>query len=491
MIKFHNTLTRAREDFVPIEAGKVKLYTCGPTVYNFAHIGNFRAYVFEDILRRALKYFGYEVTQVMNLTDVDDKTIHNAQLAGVELNEFTQKFKTAFFADLETLRIEKVEYYPAATDHIPGMIALIQTLLDRGYAYQGEDKSIYFSITTFPQYGQLANVDMSQQRSSARVKNDEYAKESLADFALWKAWDEKDGPVQWDSPWGKGRPGWHIECSAMSMHYLGHHFDIHTGGVDNIFPHHEDEIAQSQAATGEKFVNYWLHCAHLMVNGQKMSKSLGNFYTLRDLLDQGYTGREIRWLLMSAQYRQPLNFTLEGLLGVRAVMRRIDDFIIRLKELLADAAAAKMSEKRRPDAADAADAAATSRPDEKTIAELCGAAEKQFRDSLADDLNLPEAMAAFFELMKAANIAIDNHQTDRAGAQCLLDLCRRFDRVFGVIDVDHDKDEVPTEIQHLMRERVNARKERNYALADEIRAQILAAGWRIDDTSKSTRLVKL
>ncbi len=302
-LTFYNSLSHWPEEFKPIEEGKVGLYTCGPTVYNFAHIGNFRCYMFEDLLKRTLLYFGYDVKHVMNLTDVDDKTIRGSQAAKMPLTEFTQQYKDAFFKDIATLRIIPADIYPAATDHIPEMIALIQKLFDLGIAYQAEDKSVYFSIAKWPKYGQLMKIDRDQMRVGVRIKMDEYAKESVADFALWKAYDEADGDVAWDSPWGKGRPGWHIECSAMSGKYLGKTFDMHCGGIDNMFPHHEDEIAQSEAANGCKFVNYWLHCAHLMVDGQKMSKSLGNFFTLRDILAKGYSGREIRWVLIGAHYR--------------------------------------------------------------------------------------------------------------------------------------------------------------------------------------------
>ena len=303
-LQFFNTMNRRVEPFRSINPGEVRMYTCGPTVYNYAHIGNFRAYMFEDLLRRTLEFFGYRVRQVMNLTDVDDKTIRDSRAAGIPLRDFTQKYKQAFFEDLKTLNIEPAEVYPAATDHIPQMIRLISILMEKGFGYRAEDGSVYFSIEKFPDYGKLAKIDRENQRSGVRIKNDEYAKDSVADFALWKAWDELDGDVAWDSPWGRGRPGWHIECSAMSSEYLGDSFDIHTGGIDNMFPHHEDEIAQSEAATGKKWVNYWLHCAHLMVNGEKMSKSLGNFYTLRDLEAMGWRGREIRWVLLGAHYRK-------------------------------------------------------------------------------------------------------------------------------------------------------------------------------------------
>jgi cysteinyl-tRNA synthetase len=282
-----NSLTRRVEEFAPASDNTVRMYTCGPTVYNFAHIGNFRAYMFEDVLRRVVKFNGYKVKQVMNLTDVDDKTIRGANAAGVPLVEYTKQYKDAFFADLASLNIERAELYPAATDHIPEMINLVSKLIEKGFAYKSDDGSVYFNVRSFDGYGKLAHIDFDNQRTGARCASDEYDKENVGDFALWKAWEPSDGPVGWDSPWGKGRPGWHIECSAMSMKYLGNTFDLHTGGIDNLFPHHENEIAQAEAATGEKFVNTWMHCAHLKVNGEKMSKSLGNFFTLRELLERG------------------------------------------------------------------------------------------------------------------------------------------------------------------------------------------------------------
>ena len=348
-LQFYNTMERKLIDFKPIDEGKVRMYTCGPTVYNYAHIGNFRAYIFEDILRRTLQYCGYDVTQVMNLTDVDDKTIRDSQANNMSLNDFTQKYKDAFFEDLETLGIEPAEHYPAATDHINDMIEMIQVLQEKGYAYVGDDGSVYYSIQKFEKYGELANIDLSGQRSGVRIDSDEYEKDEAADFALWKRYSDADGDVVWDSPWGKGRPGWHIECSAMSRALLGDHFDMHTGGIDNMFPHHEDEIAQSEACNGCKYVNYWLHCEHLMVNNGKMSKSLNNFFTLRDLIDRGFTGREVRYLLLRTHYRQKLNFVLEqdpetneilsfpGLEECRASLKRLDEFVRRIKGLEIDA----------------------------------------------------------------------------------------------------------------------------------------------------------
>ena len=333
-LSFLNTMTRQQEVFKPIDEKNVKLYTCGPTVYNYAHIGNFRAYIFEDLLRRTIKLNGYNITQTMNLTDVDDKTIRDSQTAGMALDDFTAQYKEAFFEDIDTLKIERAEYYPSATDHIEDMIEMIKTLIDKGFAYQADDKCVYYSINKFDQYGKLAKIDRKNQRAGVRIKNDEYEKESVSDFALWKAYSEADGDVKWDSPWGPGRPGWHIECSAMSKATLGKHFDLHTGGIDNMFPHHEDEIAQSEACNDCKYVNYWMHCAHLQVNGKKMSKSLGNFHTIRELTDKGWTGAEIRWVLLATHYRVGLNFeinseTLESksLTEAKTAIQRINNFL--------------------------------------------------------------------------------------------------------------------------------------------------------------------
>ncbi len=330
MMNVYNSLTRRVEELKPLEGNEIRLYTCGPTVYNFAHIGNFRAYAFEDILRRVVQFNGMKIRQVMNLTDVDDKTIRGANAAGVALTDYTKTYKDAFFADLKKLNIQPAEVYPAATDHIPEMIALVQKLMDKGVAYQSEDGSVYFKVREFPGYGKLAHIDFDNQRTGLRCAADEYDKENVGDFALWKAWEESDGPVGWDSPWGRGRPGWHIECSAMSMKYLGETFDLHTGGIDNLFPHHENEIAQAEAATGKEFVRTWMHCAHLRVNGEKMSKSAGNFFTLRDLLEKGYTGREIRYVLINAHYRTGLNFAFDALEDARKSLSRIDACVDRL-----------------------------------------------------------------------------------------------------------------------------------------------------------------
>ena len=463
-LRFYNTFSRQVEDFAPIENGHVRMYTCGPTVYNFAHIGNYRAYLFEDLLRRYLKLSGFEVTQVMNLTDVDDKTIRASREQGLALKDYTSTYTKAFFEDLRTLNVEQAEYYPAATDHIPEMIALIERLMRAGAAYSSEDGSVYFSIAKFPAYGRLGKLDLSGLRAGARVAQDEYEKENLADFALWKAWDEGDGDVAWDSPWGRGRPGWHIECSAMSMKYLGESFDIHTGGVDNIFPHHEDEIAQSEAATGKPFVRYWLHCAHLVVDGRKMSKSLGNFFTLRDVLARGYTGREIRYELLATHYRQSLNFTFEALDAARAALSRLDEFNARL-----EAAAGTITRGAR-------------------LPAWAERGRARFRESLDDDLNISGALAALFDLVSAGNTALDGNAVSPGEASAALALLDELDQVAGFLRRAEERADDETAAMAELREQ--ARKARNWAEADLLREELLARGWAVQDTPRGPRLKK-
>ena len=454
-MKVYNSLSRRVEELTPLAGGEIRLYTCGPTVYNFAHIGNFRAYSFEDVLRRVIQFNGMKIRQVMNLTDVDDKTIRGANAAGVALCDYTKTYKDAFFADLKTLNIQPAEVYPAATDHIPEMIALVAKLMEKGVAYQSDDGSVYFKVREFPGYGKLAHIDFDHQQTGARCAADEYDKENVGDFALWKAWEPSDGPVGWDSPWGRGRPGWHIECSAMSMKYLGETFDLHTGGLDNLFPHHENEIAQAEAATGKPFVKTWMHCAHLKVNGEKMSKSAGNFFTLRDLTEKGYTGREIRYVLINAHYRTGLNFAFSALDDARKSLARIDECVGRVE------AAAK-------------GASAAGEPPE--FAAKCLA---DFTAAVNDDLNLPSAFAALFDLVRQTNA----HLAEVADPAALLSVFRRMDEVLGVVFFGRAAAaEVPPEVQALVDARAAARAAKNWAESDRLRAEIAAAGWVVKDS---------
>ncbi len=449
-MKVYNSLTRRNEELVPLEKNEIRLYTCGPTVYNYAHIGNFRAYTFEDILRRVIQFNGMKIRQVMNLTDVDDKTIRGANAAGVKLTDYTKTYKDAFFADLKKLNVQPAEVYPAATDHIPEMIALVQKLMEKGVAYQSEDGSVYFNVRKFPGYGKLAHIDFDNQRTGARCAADEYDKENVGDFALWKAWEESDGPVGWESPWGRGRPGWHIECSAMSMKYLGETFDLHTGGIDNLFPHHENEIAQAEAATGKEFVKTWMHCAHLRVNGEKMSKSAGNFFTLRDLIEKGYTGREIRYVLINAHYRQGLNFAFSALEDARKALARIDACV----ETATEGEVPEWAQKHVDD----------------------------FTAAVNDDLNTPKAFAALFELVR---------ETNAHGGGSVLGAFRRMDEVLGIIFFGKaEKAEVPAEIQAMLEQRAAARKEKNWAESDRLRDEIAAAGWIVKDSKEGQTCTK-
>lgn len=461
-MRFYNTLTRTEETFTPLVPGKAGLYTCGPTVYNYAHIGNFRAYMFEDMLCRALEYRGFAVTQVMNLTDVDDKTIQGAMAAGVSLDDFTRTYKDAFFADLKVLGIRPAEYYPAATEHVPEMIRLIERLFENGLAYMSEDKSVYFSVGKFPAYGKLVRLDRSGLRPGVRVSNDEYEKDHVGDFALWKAWDEQDGDVWWDSPWGRGRPGWHVECSAMSMKYLGESFDIHTGGIDNLFPHHENEIAQSEGATGKPFVHTWLHCAHLRVNGEKMSKSTGNFYTLRDLIDRGFSGREIRYVLLGGHYRQPLNFTFESVAAAHAALSRIDTFVDRMQECAAGA---------QP-AGDAPD--------------WIVAAHDAFGAALDDDLNMAEALAAVHSLVNHGNREAEAGTLDANMATHILDVFAAMNTVLNVLQ--RPVVALPAEVAELVEKRKQARTAKQWADSDALRNEIAELGWVVKDTPEGQKL---
>ena len=458
-LQFWNTLTRKKEEFFPLQPNRVGLYTCGPTVYDFAHIGNFRAYIFEDVLRRYLEYCGYDVNHIMNITDIDDKTIKRSTEEGLSLNDFTRRYEKAFFEDRDALKIKPATLYPRATDHIPEMVSIIKKLKEKGYTYE-KDGSIYFSIERFSDYGKLSGIDLSSLKKGVRVENDEYEKEDVRDFALWKK--SKPGEISYDTEIGPGRPGWHIECSAMSMKYLGETFDIHTGGVDNIFPHHENEIAQSEAFYGQKFVNYWLHCHHLVVDGEKMSKSRGNFYTLRDLLGRGIDPIDLRFFLLSTHYRKMLNFTFANLEQARASRQRILDFVYELEHRTF---------------------AAGSDPDVRRLADRTSA---EFRDSLADDLNISGGLAALFEFIREVNSRLSRDLIKQEDAILVLQTVSDLDRVLAILP-ERKEEALPAEILEKIELRQKARKEKNFALADAIREELRQLGLILEDTKEGVR----
>lgn len=460
-MKLYNTETRAKEEVLPQDQKTLRIYTCGPTVYNYAHIGNFRTYIFEDLLRRALKFFGFKVIQVMNITDIDDKTIKGAIAEKVTLKTFTDRYTKAFFEDLKTLGIEPVEHYPHATDYIPDMIQIISKLFEEGVAYKGPDGSIYYSIAKFPSYGRLAHLHVGGLKAGASVAADEYDKENVCDFVLWKAYDpQRDGDVFWDSPFGKGRPGWHIECSAMAMKLLGPSLDIHVGGVDNIFPHHENEIAQSEAYSQQHFVRLWLHAEHLLVDHKKMSKSLGNFYTLRDLLEKGYTGVQVRYMLMQTHYRTQLNFTFAGLDGAASSLERLGDFIHRLKGI-----AEGSSNQAEP---------------------LLAKAEKNFAEALADDLNISAALAALFDLVREVNILCDAHKISKKEAEKILHFMEKCDTILNIFEAGEEK--ISEDLLAILQRREEARAAKDWKEADACRHLLLERGYLIEDTPSGARL---
>ena len=469
-LKLFNTLSRSLQEFEPQDPNRkqVGMYCCGPTVYDLAHIGNFRTFVFTDLVRRYLEFKGYEVRHVMNITDVEDKIITRVREAQVPLRDYTTKYEAAFFEDLLALGCLRPHQTPHATDHIPEMIALIEKLLARGIAYRTADGSVYFSIEKYRacggEYGQLVKLDFDAMRPGERVSSDEYAKESVADFALWKARLPEDGAVFWASPWGEGRPGWHIECSAMSMKLLGPSFDLHLGGEDLIFPHHEDEIAQSEGAAlqqpGRPFVKYWMHGAHLLVEGKKMSKSLGNFYTLRDLLAKGFNGREVRYLLLTAHYRESFNFTLEGLTGAQSALARLDECSSKLTEIAGS-----------------------------TTADADPGLLTEFSNALDDDLNMSAAWGAVFEWVRDTNRALAENRLSSSHAAAAL---AAWDRLATVLGLGVKKEvEMPVELQTLLDQRQAARKAKDFKRSDAIRDELKAKGWVIEDTPKGARLKRV
>jgi cysteinyl-tRNA synthetase len=460
-IHLFNTLTRQKEPFIPIQHGTVGLYTCGPTVYDYAHIGNFRAFIFEDLLKRWLKHQGFKVIHIMNLTDIDDKTIKGSQKQSKSLREYTDFYAKAFFEDIKTLNIEPATVYPRATDHIPEMVALIKMLIQKGYAYKGDDGSIYFAINKFSSYGKLSHIKKDELKVGARVRQDEYSKEEAQDFALWKAYTPEDGDVYWETELGKGRPGWHIECSAMSMKYLGETFDIHCGGIDNMFPHHENELAQSEAVTGKTFVNYWMHNEHLQVEGKKMAKSIGNFYTLRDLLQKGYDPLAIRYLLLSTHYRQQFNFTFEGLDAAKGAIERLSNLLHRLKD-------------------------ADGKGSPCDIDNLIRTVEQYFRDAMNDDLNISIALASLFDFVRDINNMLDSNTISKIQAHRIRSTIEDIDNVLAVIPKPTEE-VLPKEAEILIKRREDARKTKDWKTADQIRQQLKEMGIVIEDTVQGIR----
>jgi cysteinyl-tRNA synthetase len=469
-LRLFNTLSRSVQEFVPLDpAGRqVGLYCCGPTVYDFAHIGNFRTFIFADLVRRYLQFKGFDVRHVMNITDVEDKIIKGVAQTNLPLRDFTAKYETAFFEDFQALGCLRPQQTPRATEHIPDIISLIEKLVARGLAYRAADGSVYFSIEKYQaggaRYGQLVKLNFEEMRPGQRVATDEYAKDAVADFALWKARTAADGAVSWPSPWGEGRPGWHIECSAMSMKMLGASFDLHLGGEDLIFPHHEDEIAQSEGAGaqegGQPFVKYWMHGAHLLAEGRKMSKSLGNFFTVRDLLNQGFTGREIRYALIQAHYRESFNFTMEGLRGARTALARLDECLGKLRALAGSGEA----------------------PAEDGLVQ-------KFSTAMDEDFNISGAWGAVFDWVRDHNRLLASGEIKAAQAATALAAWEKIDAVLAVGRVEEAQ--APADVQALLDERVAARKAKDFKRADAVRDALKAKGWAIEDTPKGARLKKL
>ena len=471
-LSLFNTLGRQLQTLEPQEEGHVRVYTCGPTVYNDPHIGNLRTFIFEDLLRRVLKYLGYRVTQVMNLTDVEDKIIARAIETGKTLDEVTAAPIEAFFRDLDLLGAERAEEYPRATEHVPEMIAMIETLVEKGFAYES-DGSVFFRISADDDYGKLSKIDLTQVRRGDRVAVDEYGKDDARDFVLWKG--AKEGEPSWSSPWGDGRPGWHIECSAMSQRYLGSSFDIHCGGVDNMFPHHENEIAQSESANDEPFVRYWLHAEHLLVDGAKMSKSLGNQYNLLDLVAKGMSPRSIRYLFLSVHYRHQLNFTFDSLGGADAALRRLDEMMLRLDRVTPD---------------DGAD----------SLTDFIERFETEFQGALTDDLNTSGALGALFAFTREINRGIDQGIRG-ADIESIRVALKRADQVLGVLDAEAWTSRLENagvagspesglsdeEIEQLVTARWKARANRDFAEADRMRDELVAADVVLEDGPEGTR----
>ena len=463
MLKLTNTLTGTQEVFAPQDNKTVRMYTCGPTVYNFVHIGNLRTYVFEDVLRRHLAS-KWKIKHVMNITDIDDKIINRSIETGKDIKSYTAPYTQAFFEDCDKLRIQRPDVITPATDYIPQMIDLVNRLLQAGYAYR-EGDSIYYRISRFPNYGRLSKLDRRELKIGARIDADEYEKEEPRDFVLWKGRKDPHEP-SWSAPFGEGRPGWHLECSAMAMKELGDTLDIHCGGVDNIFPHHENEIAQSEAATGHPFVRFWVHGEHLLVEGEKMAKSKGNFFTLRDLLDKGYDPLAIRYLLVSVRYRKQLNFTLDGLRDAKDALDRIKSFVFVLTT-------AKLKPGSNP-----------------KIAAALTAARDEFEASMDDDLNTSSALAALFVLIREGNIALaagdlqeDNRTEINAWLKTIDDRLAIIPKMEQLVQGDEET----AEIEKLVAQRNEARKNRDFATSDKLKQELLGRGVIIEDTREGTR----
>ncbi len=460
-LKLTNTLGGAQEAFEPLELGHVRMYTCGLTVYNRGHIGNFRTFVAQDILRRYLKYKGFHVTQVVNFTDVDDKTIAGAHAAGLPLREYTDKYIDYFYEDADSLNIERAEHYPRATDpeYLDAMVDLVKKLKERGHTYES-DGSIYFRISTLPEYGKLSRIDVEGMQSGARVDSDDYSKENARDFVLWKG--PKKNEPSWDSDIGPGRPGWHLECSAMSMKLLGESFDIHGGGVDLIFPHHENEIAQSEGATGKPFVRFWIHPEFLLVEGEKMAKSKGNQFTVRNLVEEGFSTVGIRYLLLSAHYRKQLNFSREGIRQAAQAIRRVDDLLERLGEVQSDG------------------------PLSESVQDMTCRARGAFEEAMDDDLNTPAALGALFDLVREANRALSSSSLTKEDAGEIAGTIERLNTVFGVFG-QTEAVMLDGDVEKLITERREARARRDFARSDAIRDELDAQGIVLEDTPAGTR----
>jgi cysteinyl-tRNA synthetase len=462
MLKFHNTLSGQLEEFRPLVEGEVKMYYCGPTVWDYGHIGNFRSAIFTDILSRYLRFKGYRVTHVMNITDVEDRIIKLSQKNGVTIDEYTAKYIEALWEDFDALGCARPDVIPRATRHIPEMVSLIERLEARGHAYRSDD-SIYYRITSFPEYGKLSKINFAGNIAGAseRVDTDKYEKEDARDFALWKVAESQDEPA-WDTALGRGRPGWHIECSAMSMKYLGETFDIHAGGIDLVFPHHENEIAQSEGATGKTFARYWIHFEHLKVNGESMSKSKGNYYTFRDVVARGFAPVAVRYFLFSVPYRKQLNFTFDALRGAEKSVMGLRDFRARLKETRVESGT------------------------NPRLQEVAARALTEFEAGLDDDFNTSVALAALHNLAREVNTAIDDHVLREDNKHELLALLDRFNTVLNIFE-DEQAFMLDAEIQSLIDERQEARRRRDFARADEIRDQLVKRGITLEDKKDGVR----